>query len=87
MLPNAGTGGWGDNTLAALMVGSALPIAGLALFGPGPLWAFARRRRRLLVILGLSMLVTLTVSCDFPGIQGSTPSPSTSPSTISCLAA
>jgi hypothetical protein len=87
MLPNAGTGGWGDNTIAALMVGSALPIAGLALFGPGPLWAFARRRRTVLVILGLSMLVTLTVSCDFPGIQGSTPSPSASPSTISCLAA
>jgi hypothetical protein len=87
MLPNAGTGGWGDNTIAALMVGSALPIAGLALFGPGPLWAFARRRRTVLVILGLSMLVTLTVSCDFPGIQGSTPSPSASASTISCLAA
>jgi hypothetical protein len=88
MLPNAGAGAWGDNTIAALMVGSALPIAGLALFGPGPLWAFARRRRTVLVILGLSMLVTLTVSCDFPGIgQGSTPSPSASPSTISCLAA
>jgi hypothetical protein len=83
MLPNSGTGGWGDNAIAALMVGSALPIAGLALFGPGPLWAFARRRRKLLVIFGLSMLMSLMVSCTFPAIgQGSTPSPSASPSTV-----
>src|SRR5713101_7467532 len=32
-LPPTGTGGWGDNTIAALMVGSVIPIAGLAIFG------------------------------------------------------
>jgi hypothetical protein len=91
MVPKAGTGGWGDNTIAALMVGAALPIAGLALFGPGPLWAAVGRRRRLLTLFGLSALVVLTLSCDFPGVgQNSTPTPSpaASPSTLSaCTAA
>jgi len=85
MLPPTGTGGWGDNAIAALMVGAAFPIAGLALFGPRPLWAAARRRRRLLMLFGLSALVAMTLSCDFPAVgQNSTPTPST---VSSCKAA
>jgi hypothetical protein len=84
MLPRDGTGGWGDNAIAALMVGAALPLAGLALFGPGPLLAAARRRRLLLMLLGLSALLVLTLSCDFPGVgQTSSPTPSASASASS----
>jgi len=90
MLPPSGTGSFGDTLVAGLVVTAMLPIAGIALFGPGPLLA-AARRRRLLMLLGLSALVVLTLSCDFPAIgQNSTPSPSpsASPSTISaCQAA
>ena len=91
MLPKAGTGGWADAMIAAAMVGAAFPIAGLALFGPGPFWAAVRNRRRLLVLLGLSALVVMTLSCDFPAVGqgGSTPTPSpvASPSLASCPAA
>jgi len=84
MLPSAGTGGWGDNTIAALMVGAALPIAGLAIFGPQTLLAAAYRRRRFLMLFGLSALVALTLSCDFPTIAGNqqtSPAADVTPST------
>ncbi|HEV2217902.1 MAG TPA: hypothetical protein VGV88_10035 [Candidatus Dormibacteraeota bacterium] len=91
MLPPGGTGGWADNLIAALMVGAALPIAGLALFGPQTLLAEARRRRRFLTLFGLSALAVLALNCTFP--TGSTsqpppgvaaaPSPSTTPSSCS----
>ena len=63
MLPPAGTGSWGDNMIAGLVVAAVLPIAGLTMFGPGTLLAFARRRRRLLMLLGISALTALTLSC------------------------
>ena len=63
MLPPSGTGSWGDNLIAGLVVAAVLPIAGLTLFGPTPLLAFARRRRRLLLLIGLSALTALTLSC------------------------
>ncbi len=77
MLPPSGTGGWADTLIAAAMVGAAFPIAGLALIGPGSLWAAITRRRRLLMLFGLSALVVLTLSCDFPTVAGN---PQTSPS-------
>ena len=86
MLPSAGTGGWGDNTITALMVGAALPIAGLAMFGPQTLLAAAYRRRRFLMLFGLSALVVLTLSCDFPTVGGNphaSPTADVTPSTAS----
>jgi hypothetical protein len=76
MLPNAGTGGWGDNTIAALMIGAALPIAGLALFGPQTLLAAAYRRRRFLMLFGLSAMAVLALNCTFPTAAST---PQTSP--------
>ncbi|HET7466258.1 MAG TPA: hypothetical protein VFL29_06310 [Candidatus Dormibacteraeota bacterium] len=66
MLPPPGTGGWADNLIAGAMVLAVIPIAGLALFGPGPLWAAVNRRRRLLTLLGLSVVAVLTLNCTFP---------------------
>src|SRR5256885_5084565 len=66
MLPNAGTGGWADYTIAALMVGAAVPIAALALLGPQTLLAAAYRRRRLVMLLGLSAMAVLALNCTFP---------------------
>lgn len=63
MLPPAGTGSWGDNLIAGLVVAAVVPLAGLAVFGPGMLLAFARRRRRLLMLIGLTALTALTLSC------------------------
>jgi len=63
MLPPSGTGSWGDNLVAGLVVAAVLPLAGLTIFGPGTLLAFARRRRRLLLLIGLSALTALTLSC------------------------
>jgi len=85
MLPDSGSGGWGDNTIAALMVGAALPIAGLAMFGPQTLLAAAHRRRRFLMLFGLSALVVLTLSCDFPTASNPQTSPTAdvTPSTAS----
>ena len=76
MLPKAGTGGWADNSIAALMVGAALPIAGLALFGPQTLLAAAYRRRRFLTLLGLSAMAVLALNCTFPTTASN---PQTSP--------
>ena len=76
MLPRAGTGGWGDNAIAALMVGAALPIAGLAMVGPGTLLAAAYRRRRFLILFGLSAMAVLALNCTFPTVAGT---PQTSP--------
>jgi len=75
MLPSSGTGGWGDNTIAALMVGAALPIAGLAIFGPQTLLAAAYRRRRFLTLFGLSAISVLALNCTFPTASN----PQTSP--------
>ncbi len=75
MLPPSGTGGWGDNTIAALMVGAALPIAGLAIFGPQTLLAAAYRRRRFLTLFGLSAMAVLALNCTFPTASN----PQTSP--------
>ena len=66
MLPSAGTGGWADNLIAAAMVGAALPIAGLAMFGPQTLLAAAYRRRRFLTLFGLSAMAVLALNCTFP---------------------
>jgi len=75
MLPSSGTGGWGDNTIAALMVGAALPIAGLVIFGPQTLLAAAYRRRRFLTLFGLSAMAVLALNCTFPTASN----PQTSP--------
>ena len=88
MLPNAGTGGWGDNLIAALMVGAALPVAGLALFGPQTLLAAAYRRRRFLMLFGLSAIAALALNCTFPTSSTSptaqvTPSAASTPSSCS----
>jgi hypothetical protein len=83
-LPPPGSGGFGDNLIAALMVAAALPIVGLALFGPGPLLAALARRRRLLALFGLVVLSALTLSCtstvgnnpDVTPITATSPTPS-----------
>jgi len=75
MLPNAGSGGWGDSILAALMIGAALPIVGLAMFGPQTLFAAAYRRRRFLTLFGLSAMAVLTLNCTFPTASNPQASP------------
>ena len=68
------------------MVLAVIPIAGLALFGPGPLWAAVGRRRRLLMLLGLSAVAAFTLNCTVP-TNSTQPvanvSPSASPSSCS----
>lgn len=75
MLPPTGTGSWGDNLIAGLVVASVLPLVGLTLFGPNTLLAFARRRRRLLMLIGLSALTALTLSCTTIGSNSGNPTP------------
>jgi len=75
MLPNAGSGGWGDNILAALMIGAALPIVGLAMFGPQTMFAAAYRRRRFLTLFGLSAMAVLALNCTFPTASNPQASP------------
>ena len=75
MLPNAGSGGWGDSILAALMIGAALPIVGLAMFGPQTLFAAAYRRRRFLTLFGLSAMAVLALNCTFPTASNPQASP------------
>lgn len=86
MLPPPGTGGWADDLIAGAMVVAVIPVAGLALFGPGPLWAAVSRRRRLLMLLGLSAVAAFTLNCTFP-TNSTQPvanvSPSASPSSCS----
>ena len=83
-LPAAGTGSFGDTLIAGLVMFSVIPIVGLALIGPAPLLAAARRRRKLLMLLGLSALAALTLSCASSVSEQPTPaalvSPASSPS-------
>jgi hypothetical protein len=94
-LPASGTGGFVDNFIAGAMVAAVLPILGLALFGsPAQLLAAAGRRRKLLQLLGFSLLLFGLMSCTSSVAQGPgespvaavspsqapTPSPSPSPS-------
>jgi hypothetical protein len=62
-IPPPGSGAFGDYLIAGLMVAVALPIAGMALFGPGPLLAALTRRRRWSALFGLVVLSALTLSC------------------------
>lgn len=84
MLPPAGTGSFGDALVAGLVMFSVIPILGLALVGPGPLLAAVRRRSKLLMLLGLSALAALTLSCASTVAEQPTPaalvSPAASPS-------
>jgi len=81
LLPAPGTGGWADNLIAGAMVLTVFPIAGLALFGPGPLWAAAYRRRKFLTLFGLSAMSVLVLNCTFP--TASNPQTSATPSVVS----
>jgi len=84
MLPPTGTGSFGDTLVAGLVMFSVIPIVGLALIGPGPLLKAARRQRKLFMLLGLSALAALTLSCATSVAEQPTPatlvSPASSPS-------
>ena len=87
MLPPTGTGSFGDALVAGLVMFSVIPIVGLALIGPGPLLAAARRRRKLFMLLGLSALAALTLSCASSVAEQPTPATLVSPvSSPSCSA-
>jgi hypothetical protein len=76
-LPPPGSGGLVDNLIAAAMVAAVLPIVGLAFFGPVQLFSAIRRRRRILTLIGLSLLVLATLSCT----STSSPVAATTPTT------
>jgi hypothetical protein len=87
-LPAPGTGGWADNLIAGAMVLTVFPLAGLALVGPQTLLAAAYRRRRFLMLFGLSAIAALALNCTFPTSSTSptaqvTPSASSTPSSCS----
>lgn len=81
-LPPTGAGGFVDNFVAGAMVAAVLPILGLALFGsPGQVLAAVGRRRKLLKLLGLSVVVIGLLSCTSTVAQGpESPGAAASPS-------
>jgi hypothetical protein len=70
-------------TLAArpARAGASMPPIGLALVGIGPLIAFARRRR-LLLILGLALLSTAMLGCSSTSVPVAASAPSASPACV-----